>query len=197
MKGLFRKGCLAVGAVLALGAVAPALASADTSIPCSAQTFSQAFSAWNDLNWYTPVGGETADNVNGAGWTLSGGATLVSTTLRDGTAGQVLNLPGGATAVTPPICIDQMYPTARTMDKELNGSSGVHLSIAYALGGVWQAQAVAGYIAGGVAWGPSGRLALPVNLLAGSVPARFTFTAAAGRGATQIYDFYVDPRLRH
>jgi hypothetical protein len=194
MKGLFRTGTLIVGAAIALAA-APAIASAATSLNCSTQTLSQAFSPWNDLNWYTPLGGEAADSVSGTGWTLSGGATLVTTTLQDGRTGQVLNLPAGATAVSPPICISAAYPTARTMVRELNGSAGVRVNMAYAALGVWGPQEAAGAAGSGISWGPSGRLPLPVKILPGTVPARFTLTGTGSRGSAQVYDFLVDPRL--
>src|ERR1700733_5298612 len=69
--------------------------SVDTS-SCTAPTLSQPFLAWGDTNWYALAPGETADDFAGAGWTLKGGAKIVTATLEDGTTGSVLDLPGGS-----------------------------------------------------------------------------------------------------
>ena len=46
--------------------------------------FSQPFAPINDQNYYSLMPGESADSFTGAGWTLSGGASIVTATLADG-----------------------------------------------------------------------------------------------------------------
>src|SRR5829696_4457706 len=80
--------CAALGAVLAIG---PASASAADS--CTPSGVSQPFLEYGDSAWYSIVPGQTYDNVDGTGWTLSGGATLTSATLAKGNTGKTLKLP--------------------------------------------------------------------------------------------------------
>ena len=75
----------------------------------------QPFLPFGDTNWYALPGGETYDNFNATGWTLSGGANIVSTKLYDGTKGYVLDMPKGAKAVSPTFCVSSNYPTAKAM----------------------------------------------------------------------------------
>ena len=110
---------------MAIAAFAAAPASAATTNPldtsmCSNPTLSQPFLSVGDHNWYTLMPGESADSFAGGGWTLSGGAKIVTTKLADGTTGSVLDLPSGLKAVSPVICVTSAYPTARTTVR--NGS---------------------------------------------------------------------------
>ena len=60
------------------------------------------------------------------GWQLRGGASLVS----DATRGTSLNLPAGASAITPGMCVDLNYPHARLAHKVTgSGASGVELEV--------------------------------------------------------------------
>ena len=93
------------GALAGLGAVAACLtvlgapAVAATSTTCTEPTLYQPFLPFGDENWYSLTPGESADNFAGTGWTLGGGATIVTTTLYDGAQGSVLDLPTNAKAV--------------------------------------------------------------------------------------------------
>ena len=62
--------------------------------------------SFGDSNWYTLTPGESLDNFDGGGWTLTGGAQIQTTDLADGQTGSVLDLPSGSTAVSPTICVD-------------------------------------------------------------------------------------------
>ena len=83
-------------------------------------------------NYYSQVPGQTDANFVGTGWALSGGARIVSTVRADGRTGTVLELPSGAVAISPPICVTSGYPTARTMVRNVVGSEGVFVSVSYA-----------------------------------------------------------------
>jgi hypothetical protein len=198
MNGLFRKGCTTAGAVIALAAAIPAAASAAPP-SCPSYVASQPFLAWGDPNDYALLPGESIDSVDGAGWQLSGGAKLVTTRLADGTMGQVLDLPKGATAVTAPICVNSSQePEARTMVADLSGTSGVATYVAYssANDGSWGSLLAAGNVK--YTWsgfGPSKPIMLHAGSLRGVHLARFTFMAFDGE--YQLYNFYVDPRRSH
>jgi hypothetical protein len=62
-----------------------ALASVDTSA-CVPPELSQPFLWADDPRWYTPAPGVSAAGFDGAGWTLTGGASIVQAQLPDGTS---------------------------------------------------------------------------------------------------------------
>jgi len=201
-------------------AAAPAMA--DTS-SCSDPVLTQPFTAFNDQNYYMLVPGESADNFDGGGWTLTGGASVTTTTLADGSSGSVLDLPSGATAVSPDVCVNSNYPTARTMVNDVAGFGAVLFSVSYQ--GPAPAAAPppgsaaapppgpgpgAGSYQGpgpGSRWlrgaGPGGGWSLsnPLQLNAPNVAdweiAHFRFTSIGSQNSDfQLYDFYVDPYSR-
>jgi hypothetical protein len=98
---------------LAAAAAAPAGAGAAS---CPSPTVAQIFAPWKDPAWYmtVPDGGLEAD---GAGWTLAGGAAVVSGNepfyVRAATDRRSLALPTGASATTPTVCIGVEHPTIR------------------------------------------------------------------------------------
>lgn len=195
----FSRRALGLGVLLAALGAAPAQAkppwAVDTSM-CAAPQLSQPFLSIGDSNWYTLVPGESPDNFDGAGWTLSGGARIITTTLPDGKTGSVLDLPTGAQAVSPTVCVQSNYPTARSM--VLNGASskGVSFSVAYAGTKTWGNPHATGRLYGrALGWSPSDPVQVNPNKPAGWQPVQFTFTADKTPGDTQIYNFYVDPRM--
>ncbi len=193
-RALASRGALvAVLAAVATSVVAsPALA--DTS-SCSAPTLVQPFLSWNDSNWYTLAPGESADSFNGTGWTLNGGASVVSTQLADGSTGNVLDLPAGSSAVSPPMCVASNYPTARTMVQQAGGWGGVQFSVSYQnqSTGNWSGPQTTGLVHSPNGW----TLSAPVSLEPSSDPGwqlvEFTFTSLGRSNDSQLYNFYVDP----
>jgi hypothetical protein len=99
---------LGVAVVSATGA-SPALADATS---CTTPTLTQPFLSAGDTNLYTLAPGESADSFDGSGWTLLGQAKIVSTRLADGATGNVLDIPGGSVAISPPMCVDLTYQTS-------------------------------------------------------------------------------------
>lgn len=164
---------------------------------CPPYTLTRAFVAWKDFRWYTLLPGERMDNFSGTGWRLIGGAKIVSATLADGKTGQVLDLPSGASAVSPALCVNASSdPLARAMVADVAGARGVAMSVAYAAGGVWSASKRAGNIKDTKpGWARSKPIMLHAGALRGIHFARFTF--AASHGEYRVYDFYVDPRMSH
>ena len=195
--------CVVVGGMLTL---VPAAASAKSSLSgagssavsaakagCVAPTITQPFLPLGDDNEYALVPGESYDNLSGNGWTLTGGGRIVMRTLYDGTQGSVLDLPAGATAVSPPMCVTEQDPTARAMVRNIAGSAGVDISVTY-LGG---SSVSTGNIEGSSgAWSLSRTVDIHPSSVSGWQLAQFTFIPH-GNGSSdyQIYNFYVDPRM--
>jgi hypothetical protein len=196
---------LGLGVVIAALGAAPAHAattSVNTSM-CSTPVFSQPFAAWQDTNSYTLASGQTADNFNGAGWKLSGGAKIVTATLSDGRTGSVLDLPAGSKAVSPTICVASNYPDARMMVNNLSGSNGGNVGFAVSYAGTSSAITpqqtgtfkTTGYqgVSGG--W----LLSAPSDMQPGSAPGwqpmQITLTASdPTKSEFHIYNLYIDPR---
>ena len=195
-RALARRGAL-VGVLAAVAtSLAASPAMADTS-SCSDPTLVQPFLSWNDSNWYTLAPGESADNFDGTGWILNGGASLVSTTLADGSTGDVLDLPAGSSAVSPPMCVASNYPTARMMVQQAGGWGGVRFAVSYQdpSTGNWSDPETTGWVSGG--WN-GWTLSNPVDIQPGDDPGwqlvQFTLTATSrGSNDSQLYNFYVDP----
>jgi hypothetical protein len=176
----------------------PALAattSIDTS-SCTAPVVSQPFLSANDSNWYTLLPGESAGNFSGSGWTLSGGAQVITTTLANGQVGQVLNLPSGSKAVSPTICVNSADPTARTLVRNVVGAEGVQFYVSYAGTNTWTNPQNTGQVHGQQNnWTTSDPVNIQPSNQSGWQLARFTFVPGGRTSDFQIYNFYVDPRM--
>jgi hypothetical protein len=158
----------------------------------------QTFLSMKDRNWYTLAPGQSPDGFNGAGWTLTNGAQIVSTQLQDGQSGSVLDLPSGAVAVSPPICVTSDYPTARTLVRNVVGGEGVQFYVSYQGTHTWEQPQNTGQLHGQKnGWTVSS----PVNLqpdhhTVGWQIVRFAFVAGGKTSDFQVYNFYVDPRMK-
>jgi hypothetical protein len=166
---------------------------------CSAPSysFSQPFASAKDWNWYTLAPGQSVNSFNGAGWTLTGGAKIVTTTLADGTTGQVLDLPAGSTGVSPPMCVSDAYPTAKAVVRDLVGAPSVHLFVSYTNAPSWEQPAASGTLVGTAQWGNSQALQLHPGNLYGWQEERFTLTGGSYGSNAQVYNFWVDPRCAY
>jgi len=184
--------------VAALGASsAPAAATTpvDTSA-CSAPQLTQAFLPIHDSNWYTLVPGQAAGSFNGNGWTLSGGAQIASSSLSGDAPSSVLDLPSGSSAISPPMCVSTDFPTARTMVRDVAGSEGVHISVAYAGTKTADQPQNVGQVHGKQsAWTASNPFSVHPGNLPGWQLVQFTLTAGGKSSDFQIYNFWVDPRM--
>jgi hypothetical protein len=198
-KYLFSLRSLALGGLLAGFAAVPAQAASaavDTSI-CSNPLLTQPFLSAHDSNWYTLLPGETPGNFNGAGWTLTGGARVVTTTPPGGPTTSVLDLPSGAEAVSPTICVTSAYPTARAMVRNVVGAEGVFFYVSYEGTSTWSVPKNTGQVHGAnAAW----TLATPVNVqpynTTGWQPMRITLIPGGRSSDFQVYNVYVDPHAR-
>jgi hypothetical protein len=179
-------GALAAG--LGLFSTATPAFAATTS--CTEPALTQPFLSWGDSNWYTLMSGETPDNFSGTGWTLSGGAKIVTMTLADGTTGQVLDMPYGAVATSPTICVNSSYPTARTMIRDVVGAQGVQFYVNYPSTPGWKNT---GQLHGPTTWTLSGAANLQTSSLSGWQLGQFEFANVSSGTDVQLYNYYVDP----
>jgi hypothetical protein len=186
-------GLIAI-AVASLLAIASAPASADTS-SCSTPTLTQPFSHWGDLGEYALVPGQNPGNFDGDGWVLGNGARLVTATVYGGASATVLQLPSGGWAISPAMCVDSTYETARMMVRSDYGSPTVSASVSYQQGWSWSQAQDMGQTDATSGWRPSAVFSLsPPG--SGWQTARFTLWGGGYYAGAQIYDLYVDPYSR-
>ena len=156
------------------------------------------FAAFGDSSSYELVPGGSFEGSL-AGWSLTGGATRTPGSEPYGVSGTVgqssLLLPAGASAQSPPVCVDVSYPTFRFFARNNSLLAGVVVQVVY--------QTVLGTVTlpiGAAAlsrtWRPT--LAMLTGSIAGGLLSRETtqlslrFTALLG--TSQIDDVFVDPR---
>ena len=109
----------------------------------------------------------------------------------------MLDLPSGSQAVSPTICVDNTYPTARTEVRNVIGAEGVQFYVSYAGTKTWS---------GAPGHRPVPRSADELDAVwLGQPPAeqhpglaaRAVHYVPGGKNSDfQIYNFLVDPRCR-
>jgi hypothetical protein len=194
-KGLFSLRSVGMTATLAavtLGiGTAPALAdnaAADTS-GCKSPALSQPFASANDFNWYAYAPGESTDSFIGTGWSLSGGAKVVSTKLGDGADGSVLDLPSGSKAVSPVMCVSSDYSQVKAMVRTLAGGGGVGVYVAYEGTNTWNDPKHTGDLNGpGQGWGQSSQANLQPANHPGEQLVQITLEPRGENNELQVYD---------
>jgi hypothetical protein len=197
-----------VAAVVGLSALcaAPAHAAGIANpYACAPQpTLTQSFNLWGDSNLYTPV--VNAGVESGAtGWTLAGGATVVAGNepwqIGGASHRNSLDLPGGAVAVTAPLCIDETYPHFRLFVRNAGSlKAAMKIEVLYfdAKGNIVNTKPV-DYRTITNQWQPTGMVGISVftpKTTVAAAPVAFRFTAAKD-GHFQIDDVYVDPWARY
>lgn len=192
---------LALGAVTAGIALAglPATSSAAliTTGACDNSTLSQPFAKYGDSNQYKLVAG---GNFEGSlsGWTLSGGARVVSGGNPNGSSGHSLYLPAGASVTTPFTCVNAAYPSFRLFAKNDTLLSAIVPQVVYKLPLLGDLALPIGAGALSPNWSPT----LPLLtasvvtgvLNGGTAEVALKFTALLG--PSHVDDIYVDPLMR-
>lgn len=191
---LRRCGALGVAGVLAALVMGPgqAAAAATSAQLCPVPFLSHPFAG--DKRWYTLAPGLSADNFDGAGWVLTGGAKIVDTTLADGRTASVLDLPARSTATSPPMCVDSTYPLARMQTRTL-GKAPDNSTKFYTVPVASSALSGGMPVLGTPTWATSP----PDNLAGKTAVARqvqFKFVAGSKAADLQIYNLYIDPHMR-
>jgi hypothetical protein len=199
LKAIVGLACTA-GALIVCATVGPTPAGATllNSGTCSTTTLSQPFAAWGDSSAYELVPGGSFEGPT-AGWSLAGGATVTAGSEPYGVTGSVgrssLLLPAGASAQSPPVCVDASDPTFRFFARNNGLLASVAVQVAY--------PTLLGQVAvplGAASLSPTWRPTLPMltGSLAGALlnggTTRLSLRFTALLGASQIDDVFVDPR---
>jgi hypothetical protein len=192
--------------IAALAFASPASAGLLTaSAPeCNDGALTQPFKRWGDYANYKLVGGGSFED-GATGWTLSGGAKVVSgnETFKVGgsTHSRSLSLPAGSRATTPFVCVGLHEPTLRAFARRQSGlltTLLVEVQVQTSLGLTAWLPVLPGDL-GGSSWHPTAQMPVLVNLLTLSTTdrtaVRFRFTPLL-LGSWQIDDVYVDPFVR-
>lgn len=184
--------------VSAMAGTAPAGAALINSGTCPATTLSHPFAAWGDSSSYEAVPGGSFEGSL-AGWSLAGGATRTTGSEPYGVTGTVgqssLVLPAGASAQSPPVCVDASDPTFRFFVRNNSLLATVAVQVVY--------PTLLGPVAlplGAATLSPTWRPTLPMLtasfagalLNGGTTKLSLRFTALLG--SSQIDDVFVDPR---
>ena len=166
---------------------------------CPGQTFSQPFASSGDVNYYTLVEGSEFNSPS-EGWELKNGAAIVEGTRPDGSSGGVLDLPRGAYAVSPAVCVTLQYPTARAYVEAAQGSGSVTVGVYYPGAQSGPTGQPVGQIS--AKSGQGYELSAPFNVmpqLAGNTEGvrevHFIY-ANTTSGDFHVSGLYVDPRMR-
>ena len=193
-------GAILVAAVAGLTATPAKAAEAHSGQPpCSAPQVSQAFLSFNDTGWYALLNGDAADNFDGVGWKLGGGAHIVTTKLIDGHVGRVLDLPSGSVATSPLVCVSSSFTTARAVmrTRSRNNGGGVSVYISSAGSDTRSNPRSLGQLsARGTDWRAADPLSLQSAIRGGWQQVRFALVSHGRRSESQLYRFGLDPRMK-
>jgi hypothetical protein len=190
---------MVMATLMSLGGLAAYATSAHAA--CSYPDATQVFASWNDQGYYQLAPDGTLAG-GGTGWTFDGGAELVSESNARGHGGAeeetAVDLPYGASATSPPFCVDETTPNFRFMMRNI-GDRGAKLRVIVTYSNTRKlvkarnsdvhSDPVEGWI-------PSPSLKLET----GDEPereARITFTVRDSKGEYLVDDLYVDPFARH
>jgi hypothetical protein len=165
------------------------------SNPCGG-VFAPVFKPWHDRRLYTLAPGGDFETL-AEGWTLDGATLAADSTpflLGAALGASSLELPAGATALSPPICVRRGMPTFRFAAKSVGEEkAAVKVEIVYASGKVKGR----GRLQPGADWAPTKKLSLSQGQFkikrraATQIRLRFAVTA----GTARIDDVYIDPRM--
>jgi hypothetical protein len=94
------------------------------------------------------------------------------------------------------MCVSSDYPTARTVIRDVVGSQGVHVAVAYAGTRTASQPQTVGQVHGSQSdWTLSNSFNVHPGNLPGWQLVQFTLTADGQSSEFQVYNFYVDPRM--
>jgi hypothetical protein len=194
-------------ALAAFASTSPAMAdeeivastTAASQLECQDPVFSQPFSDLKDDRDYVLAPGGDFSDPSGGGWQFSGGARIADDTRPDGTTGGSLYMRSGSTAVSPVMCVDITYPTARLWAQKLGGDGDVRVSVSYAGTATEHKPKEVGHVHGDDRrWKLSGDIHIKPELAGNEHGWRrvaFVFVAGGNNGQFEIDDLYVDPRM--
>lgn len=191
-------------AALTLAVLPAASAQAASTGACTAGggELSQPFAQWGDSNSYELVpGGDFEGSLSG--WTVSGDAQQVAESEPYGATGSVgsssLELPAGASAQSPSVCVDASYPSFRFFARNDSGPvSTVLVRVVFKTSLGLTLSLPVGVLVLHGEWQPTQPMLTDSNLtglLSGrATQVAFRFTALSG--SSRIDDVFIDPRMR-
>jgi hypothetical protein len=167
-----------------------------TGTPCEERAFSRVFKPWRDRALYTLAPGGDFETL-AEGWTLEGAALAADSSpfqLGAALGASSLELPAGATALSPPICVERGFPSFRLVARSISTERAVvKVQVVYADG----RKKATGRVKPGADWAPTRKLSLAQGRFkvrrgrSAQVQLRFAVTT----GTARIDDVYVDPRM--
>lgn len=206
MNGLKRRVVLAAITAMAMTGAFAAPASAGiltvSETDCGDETLTQPFAGFGDNAYYKLVRNGAFESGT-AGWTLAGGAKVVSGNepwkVGGSNHGKSLDLPAGSTAISPASCVGLAEPTVRFFAKKnrapLLGVSSLAVSVYVRTSLGLTVPVPVGVVLGNGQWKPTPPMLIVANLLpllpGDRTPVAFQFTPVLGDW--QIDDLYVDP----
>ena len=185
-------GAALAGAASAQGATA----TRPVGIVCANQPLSRPFLRWLDPANYVLLQNGSLENANG--WSLSGGARLVtgneSFSVHSSSDRTSLSLPARSSATSPPMCITLLHPTLRFFAVNSGAPTSVlEVDAIVKLAGIRLTLPV-GLLLAGSDWQPTLPLPFLTNLLAPvSSTVSFRFTPLGTSSGWRIDDVYLDP----
>ena len=176
------------------GKAKPAPEAVSPAAPCDDRVFSPVFAPWNDRALYTLAPGGDFE-THAEGWTLSGPATVAADSapfmLGAALGTGSLELPAGASALSPPICVKRGFPGFRFVTRSV-AAGDLKVQVVYASGAVKGT----GRLKPAAEWGVTRKLSLAQGRFrvksGGSALIQLRFAATAG--TVRVDDVYVDPR---
>lgn len=194
--------CLASLAFAAPAANAGVLVSSATS--CDEQTYEQPFLPWADVANYVLAPNGTFES-GADGWTLSGGASVVSGNesfyVHAPDESSSLSLPAGSSATSGAMCVGIEHPTLRIFARKAGSLTSTLKTEVLFEDASGNAHALTiGVLSASSSWQPSIVMPIVANLLPllpderTAVAFRFT---VQGAGAWRVDDVYVDPYRRY
>jgi hypothetical protein len=167
-----------------------------TEGPCAERTFARVFKPWNDRRLYTLAPGGDFETL-GEGWTLDGATVAADSSpflLGAALGASSLELPAGATALSPPICVERGFPGFRLAARTVSTNRAVvKVGVVYANGRIKKT----GRLKPAADWAVTRKLSLAEGRFrihrgeSALVQVRFAVTA----GTARLDDLYIDPRF--
>ncbi len=177
---------------------------ASTTTTCPETTLTQPFLQWEDARYYSLIPGGSFE-AGEAPWTLSNGAIAAAGSEAfavTGTLGELsLDLPEGATAKSPLVCVEPTDRTFRFFDRAEGPSATITVKVVYENSTATSRDNVSiskTLALSSSSWAPSPifETGVPASSLISGGNAHVSISFTATRGAARIDDAYIDPRMR-
>jgi hypothetical protein len=165
---------------------------------CSYTNITPVFAAWDDTAGYTPFQGSSFES-GASGWSWGNGAKIVSADSNPllGAAGtHSVEIPGGAAARSPWLCVNSSTPSMRFFVRRTSGTGNLTVKLLLSSGGS-QGTVVTTMANLASGWNASPVVAFPPLITASATDMNVQLHFVADPGTTfRIDDIELDPYLR-